>query len=121
LSSTTKEYTAAAWVEAMLKKEGTNYIYTLPDQTKLEFNSEKECSMPNCKSKGHLLKETDRNGNAITFAYNSANRLETATDDGGRKLTFKYTTGGQVESITDPMGRTVRYAYESGSLVRGDV
>ena len=117
LNTSSMKYEGAPWVQATLTKEGSNYIYTLPDQTKLEFNSEKECSSPRCNGKGHLLKETDRNGNAITLAYNSANRLETATDSAGRKLTFKYTTGGQVESITDPMGRTVRYAYESGNLV----
>ena len=108
LSSTTKEYSAAAWVQATLKKEGTNYIYTLPDQTKLEFNGE-----------GRLTKEIDRNGNAIALAYNAGKRLETATDGAGRKLTFKYTAGGgQVESIMDPLGHTVKYVYESGNLTR---
>ena len=106
LNQATNEYVAAAWVQATLKKEGSNYIYTLPDQTKLEFNSE-----------GRLTKETDRNGNAITLAYNSEKRLETATDGAGRKLKFKYNSGGQVESITDPMGHIVKYAYERGNLV----
>jgi YD repeat-containing protein len=105
-NSTAKEYTAAPWVQATLKKEGSDYIYTLPDQTKLEFNSE-----------GRVTKESERNGNAITLAYNAAKELETATDGAGRKLTFKYTAGGQVESITDPMGHVVKYAYESGNLV----
>jgi RHS repeat-associated protein len=106
LNSTTKEYSAAAWVQATLKKEGTNYIYTLPNQTRLEFSGE-----------GRLTKEMDRNGNAITLAYNAEKRLETATDGDSRKLTFKYTAGGQVESIKDPMGRIVKYAYESGNLM----
>jgi RHS repeat-associated protein len=105
-NSTTKEYSAAKWVQATLKKEGTNYIYTLPDQTKLEFNGE-----------GRLTKEIDRNGNAITLAYNVEKRLETATDGDSRKLTFKYTAGGQVESIKDSMGHMVKYAYESGNLI----
>ncbi len=62
-------------VQATLVKEGSAYIYTLPNQTKLEFNSE-----------GRLTKETDRNGNSITLAYNSEKQLESATDGAGRKL-----------------------------------
>ena len=96
---------ATGLVESTLVDEGSGYVYTLPDQTKLEFNSE-----------GRLLKEVDRNGNAITLAYNTEKQLESATDGAGRKLTFKYTGGGQVESVTDPMGHTVKYAYESGNL-----
>jgi len=99
-------YVAGAWVEATLVKEGTSYIYTLPNQTKLVFNSS-----------GQLTKEEDRNGNAITLAYNAEKRLETATDGDGRALTFKYNGGGQVESVKDPMGHVVEYGYESGNLV----
>jgi RHS repeat-associated protein len=91
--------------EATLADEGSGYVYTLPDQTKLEFNSE-----------GRLTKETDRNGNTITLAYNAEKQLESATDSAGRKLTFKYNGSGQVESATDPMGHTVKYTYESGNL-----
>ena len=91
--------------EATLAAEGSGYVYTLPDQTKLEFNSE-----------GRLTKETDRNGNTITLAYNIEKQLESATDGAGRKLTFKYNGSGQVESATDPMGHTVKYTYESGNL-----
>ncbi len=92
-------------VQATLVTEGSNYIYTLPNQTKLEFNSE-----------GKLVKETDRNGNAVTLAYNSGTkRLETVTDAAGRKLTYAYNGEGQVETVKDPMGHTVKYAYESGN------
>lgn len=103
--SSAGSYIAGSWVEATLVKEGTGYIYTLPNQTKLEFNSS-----------GQLTKEVDRNGNAITLAYNAEKRLETATDGNSRKLTFKYSGGGQVESVKDPMGHVVEYAYESGNL-----
>jgi RHS repeat-associated protein len=110
-STVTFVNSAAGWnpplglVEATLTDEGSGYVYTLPNQTKLEFNSE-----------GRLTKETDRNGNAITFAYNAEKQLETTTDSAGRKLTFKYNGGGEVESATDPMGHTVKYTYESGNL-----
>ena len=92
-------------VEATLADEGSGYVYTLPDQTKLHFNSS-----------GKLTSEEDRNGNAITLAYNAEKQLESATDGAGRKLTFKYNGSGEVESVTDPMGHAVKYTYESGNL-----
>jgi len=110
-STITFTHSGEAWtapsslVQATLVSEGSGYVYTLPDQTKLEFNSE-----------GRLTKETDRNGNAITLAYNAEKQLETATDSAGRKLTFKYNGSGEVESVTDPMGHAVKYTYESGNL-----
>src|SRR6188472_668449 len=99
------KYQAAPWIQAKLAKEGTNYIYTLPNQLKLTFNSS-----------GQLTKETDRHGNAITLAYNAKSQLETATDGAGRKLTFVYSAGGQVESVKDPMGHLAKYTYESSNL-----
>jgi RHS repeat-associated protein len=92
------------WVQATLVKEGSTYVYTLPDQMKLDFNSS-----------GQLTSETDRDGNAVTVAYNSKG-IETVTDGDSRKLTFAYNGGGQVESVKDPMGHTVKFTYESGQL-----
>jgi RHS repeat-associated protein len=97
-------YTQGGWDEARLTKEGTNYIYTLPDQTKLEFNSE-----------GRLTKETERNGNSNTFTYNESHQLEKVTDGDSRTLTFKYKEG-LVESVTDPMGHVVSYTYSEKQL-----
>jgi RHS repeat-associated protein len=92
-------------VEATLAGESGGFVYTLPDQTKLHFNSS-----------GVLVKEEDRNGNSITLAYNAENQLETSTDGAGHKLTFKYNGNGEVESVTDPIGHAVKYTYESGNL-----
>ena len=94
------EYTQGGWVQARLVKEGSTYIYTLPTQTKLEFDSE-----------GKLVKETERDGNATTLTYNGSKQLETVTDSTGRTLTFKYNGEGLVESIKDPMGHVVSYTY----------
>jgi RHS repeat-associated protein len=110
-STVTFTHSGEAWsaptslTQATLADEGTGYVYTLPNQTKLAFSSA-----------GRLTKETDRNGNAITLAYNAEKQLETATDGAGRKLTFKYNGSGEVESVKDPMGHTVKYTYESGNL-----
>ncbi len=94
-----------AWVQATLIKEGSTYIYTLPDQSKLEFNDS-----------GKLISETDRNGNAITLSYNTEGELESVKDADGRKLTFSYSGEGFVESAKDPLGYTVKYTYASGNL-----
>jgi RHS repeat-associated protein len=104
------KYTTDKWVQAKLVKEGENYIFTLPEQTKMEFNSS-----------GRLSKIIDRHSNAITFSYNGKGQLETASVRGteafSHKLTFTYSAGGQVESIKDPIGRVAKYSYESGNLV----
>lgn len=96
-------YVAGAWVQSTLVKEGENYVFTLPTQEKLKFNS-----------KGWLIEQKDRNGNAITITQFEGLILA-VKDSAGRELKFAY-TGGQVTSIEDPMGNKVKYAYESGNL-----
>jgi RHS repeat-associated protein len=97
-------YVPPAWIQSTLVKEGTNYIFTLPDQEKLKFNSE-----------GKLTEEKDRNGNALFFSY-EAGKLTWVEDKAERFLLFLY-TGNQVRSVGDPMGHAVKYTYESGNLV----
>ncbi len=96
-------YVPGAWTQSTLVKEGTNYIFTLPTQEKLKFNSE-----------GKLTEQKDRNGNALTFAY-EAGKLTTVQDAAGRQLFFFY-GGAQVAFVVDPMFRVVKYGYESGNL-----
>jgi RHS repeat-associated protein len=97
------KYVPGAWIQATLVKEGENYIFTLPTQEKLKFNST-----------GQLTEQKDRNSNAITFTYESG-KLTKAKDSAGRELIFAY-TGSQVTSVEDPLGRKVKYAYESSNL-----
>jgi YD repeat-containing protein len=98
-------YTQGGWDQARLEKSGSNYIYTLPEQSKLEFNSE-----------GQLTKETERDGNSNTLTYNGSKQLEKVTDGDSRSLTFKYNGEGLVESVTDPMGHEIKYTYSSKQL-----
>jgi len=98
------KYIAGAWVQSTLVKEGENYVFTLPTQEKLKFNS-----------KGWLTEQKDRNGNALTIAQFEGLILA-VKDAAGRELKFAYGEGG-VTSIEDPMGNKVKYAYESGNLV----
>jgi YD repeat-containing protein len=98
------KYVPASWVQAALAKKESNYLYTLPSQLVLEFNSS-----------GQLTKETDRHGNTLSLTYKEG-KLETVKDGAERKLTFTYNAGGQIESVKDPMGHLVKYTYESGKL-----
>ena len=97
-------YVPAAYIQAKLVKEGGEYIFTLPDQEELRFNSE-----------GRLIKQEDRNGNALSFNY-EAGKLTSVVDGAKRLLVFFY-TGSQVTSVWDPMVHIVKYGYESGNLV----
>ena len=93
-------------VQATLVKVGSTYVYTLPNQTKMTFDSN-----------GRLSSEADRNGNALTMNRNGEGRLESVTDPAGRKMTFTYNSEGLIESVKDPLGNTVKYTYEGGNLV----
>jgi RHS repeat-associated protein len=97
------KYVPGGWIQATLVKEGENYIFTLPTQEKLKFNSA-----------GQLTEQKDRNGNALTFTY-EASRLTSVKDGAGRQLFFLY-TGAQVTTVADPMIHAVHYVYESGNL-----
>jgi RHS repeat-associated protein len=96
-------YVPGAWIQATLVKEGENYVFTLPTQEKLKFNSE-----------GKLIEQKDRNGNALTFIYESG-KLTVVKDAAGRALAFLY-TGAQVTTVIEPMLHVVKYGYESGNL-----
>lgn len=101
------KYVPGAWIQATLVKEIVEgkeiYVFTLPNQEKLKFNSE-----------GKLIEQKDRNGNALTFTYESG-KLTAAKDGAGRQLAFLY-SGSQVTLAIDPMLRVVQYSYESGNL-----
>jgi YD repeat-containing protein len=116
-------------VQATLERVGSNYLYTLPDQTVLTFNEE-----------GVLTSETDRNGNTITLIYEKVScaergqtdafvhpdaaggggeecpRLAAIEDAAKRKITLKYNEQGLVETATDPMGHKVKYEYLEENL-----
>jgi RHS repeat-associated protein len=63
-------------------------------------------------SPGKLVKISDRNQNAITFAY-SAGRVSSVSDTQGRVLTFTYDTPGDLRTVADPTGRQWRYGYDA--------
>ncbi|TSD62229.1 DUF6531 domain-containing protein [Aeromicrobium piscarium] len=60
---------------------------------------------------GYLLRNEDRNGNALTYAYNSDNTIASVTDAAGRVTTFDH-DAGKLASITDPANRVTEYTYD---------
>jgi YD repeat-containing protein len=100
-----KYHPVSPLTQGTLVYESGTYVYTLPNQTKQDFNS-----------KGRLLSETDRNGNTTTMKYNPEGQLESVSDPSGRQLTFSYNSEDEVTSVKDPMGHTVKYTYEAGNL-----
>ncbi len=81
--------TGSAWTpvnplaEATLSSEGSGYLYTLPNQMVLHFNSS-----------GQLTSESDRNGNTLTMTRGGTGRLESVADGSGRNSSLPTTQKG---------------------------
>jgi YD repeat-containing protein len=63
---------------------------------------------------GKIARIVDRNGNALSFQYNTLGQLAAIVDTLGRTNTLSYSTGGQLQALTDFAGRTVTYQYYAG-------
>jgi phage tail-like protein len=70
-------------------------------------------------SAGKIARSVDRNGNAMTFDYDSNGRLSTIHDDLGRPYTLGYNSSGLLETLTDFASRTVTYSYYPGGTSGG--
>ncbi|MBK8639209.1 MAG: DUF1566 domain-containing protein [Chromatiaceae bacterium] len=88
------------------KQSATSFLLTAKDQTRHAFTN------------GYLTQLSDRNGNALTFAYDGAGHLTGITDTAGRVVTLSYDANGRLLQLSGPLGRTVQYAYDvNGDLV----
>jgi RHS repeat-associated protein len=68
-------------------------------------------------SMGRLLREQDRNGNAVLYGY-TGNRLTSIGDATGVVFTFAYDTDGHVTHMDATNGERVEYAYDAdGNLI----
>lgn len=66
---------------------------------------------------GRLIRQEDRNGRKIQFAYDGwTHRVITVTDSQGRDTALAYNGDGQLETMTDPAGREYHYGYTDGRL-----
>ena len=69
---------------------------------------------------GRITKETDPNGNTITYTYDGEKKLVSMTDTAGGTLVFTYDTTVEKKliSIKDGANRLTSYGYDSsGNLV----
>jgi RHS repeat-associated protein len=90
-------------LEAKLAQLGSEYVLTMNRSAHTYvFNAS-----------GFLIREEDRNGNAIRYAYDAQNRLTQITDTQDRVVTAAYNPQGLIESLTDWSGRVVRYGYDA--------
>lgn len=79
--------------------KNTNGTFTLTrkDGTRYDFRTD-----------GKISSITDRNGNALNFAY-AGGLLKSVTDTTGRSLTFNY-AGDKLASVVDPAGQTYHFS-----------
>ncbi|GIH97679.1 hypothetical protein Psi01_83090 [Planobispora siamensis] len=87
---------------------------------------------------GKIVKQSDRSGQALTYAYTSAGQLSTVTGASGRalrfaydeagylasvatpsgaKVTYEHNAAGDLTAVTDPTGATTRYSYDERHLL----
>ncbi|MBI1920281.1 MAG: hypothetical protein HYS23_04275 [Geobacter sp.] len=64
---------------------------------------------------GKLSSVTDRNGNALAFAYANGN-LATVTDPAGKTVTFTYGSDNRITNVTGPAGESYAFGYANGLL-----
>ena len=79
------------------------------DFTKLRFDP----VASNPTALWRLSTVTDKNGNAVLIARDSAGKISTVTDAAGRASSFAYDANGHCTSITMPNGKTTSYSYDS--------
>jgi RHS repeat-associated protein len=80
-----------------LAVNGTGYVRTLKDNTKINFDSS-----------GRQTSMVDRHGNTLTYAYDGNGKLLSITDLHNQVVTFGYNASNEVNSITDPVTPTSR-------------
>ncbi len=77
----------------------------------------KNGSIQHINTAGKTVSIIDKNGNQLTFAYNSVGCLTRITNASGNYVDFQLGPNGKIASISDNLGRTVTYAYDqNGNL-----
>lgn len=68
-------------------------------------------SLATSPAPGRIASIADRDGNALTFQYDSQGRLASILDTLNRSYVLAYDGNGHITSLTDFAGRSVTYAY----------
>ena len=102
--------------ELCVEADGLTYTLTFANKQRWIFNP-----LDGTATSGKIAQSVDRNGNTMTFAYDTSGRLETITDTLGRPISLGYDIRNQVVSVTDFAGRQVLYDYYDGVEVGGSL
>ena len=90
----------------LLTREGLKYVFFNPDYA------------VDPAKKGLLIGIYDHDGNGLTVARDTSNRVASVTDASGRVYTFEYNAAGQLAKVgdftTNP-GRSVSYTWETSA------
>ena len=79
--------------------------------------SNKDGSVQRVDADGKLTRIIDKNGNELSFEYNSVGCLSRITNASGNFVDFQLGPNGKIAGISDNLGRTVTYTYdENGNL-----
>ncbi|HEX9341060.1 MAG TPA: DUF6531 domain-containing protein, partial [Thermoplasmata archaeon] len=87
----------------LVKNADGTYTLWQPDGSRTNFDST-----------GKLTSIVDRNGNHLTLTYTNGNPTRVA-DDSGLALTFVYDSSNRISFVTDPMNRRVGYTYDGSN------
>jgi len=112
------------WYDVQYQEQGqltrtsaTSYQCLYPDGS-LEIFSQPDTT--NGPRRVFLTKQLDPAGNALTFTYDSSNRLVSVQDAIGQVTTLSYGLGSdiyKITQVTDPFGRFATFQYNgSGQL-----
>lgn len=98
-------YEATGLFRRLCPQSGT-YELIFPDKTIWRF-----WPIDGTPRQGRITSVADRNGNTMTFSYDSGGRLTTIVDTLGRSIAVSYNGDDLISAVTDYTGRAVVYAY----------
>jgi YD repeat-containing protein len=117
-NSTSNTYAVELKSQGQLTKTSTNSYQCLYPDGSLEIYSQPDNT--NGPRRVFITKKQDPTGNALTFTYDSTNRLVSVTDAIGQVTTLSYGLTNdiyKITQVTDPFGRYATFQYNgSGQL-----
>ena len=66
-----------------------------------------------------LTRVRDRNGNQMTFDYNTLGQLTNVLETLGRAIAYSYDSSGRLTQVTDFTGRTLQFGYDANGDLAG--
>jgi len=73
----------------------------------------KDGSIQSVNEDGKTIRIVDKNGNELSFAYDSVGCLSRITNASGNYVDFQLGPNGKIASISDNLGRTFAYGYDT--------